>query len=248
MNYLRSHKSKNNKSHLFLCKLVEEVIDRLNLKKSNHFNILELFARNNVFELELKRKNFNFFLHQTKLSSKLYSNSKNLLSDELKISNYKNFNFDYCISFFSIYSPATLQEVLKYVNKVLKKDGKFLFAFHSSNSLAKFKEVFIRTTNFDIADSFLPTYDMLSLGNLANSIGFKNVVVDQSEYLLTITKPREIWDFIRSLGENNYLIKRNKSIIKKSKYLELCDLLNPSLTKEKSSTNQIFITFLIGTK
>ena len=35
---------------------------------------------------------------------------------------------------------------------------------------------------------FMPSPDMLLLGNLANSIGFKNVVVDKSKYLITSKK------------------------------------------------------------
>ena len=42
---------------------------------------------------------------------------------------------------------------------------------------------------------FMPSPDILLLGNIANLMGYKNVVVDKSNYIITTKKPEDIWVF-----------------------------------------------------
>ena len=57
---------------------------------------------------------------------------------------------------------------------------------------------------------FMPKPDILLLGNLASSLGFKNIVVDTSNYFITTRFVNDVWSFIRDMGESNYLKTRNK--------------------------------------
>ena len=57
----------------------------------------------------------------------------------------------------------------------------------------------------------MPSPDILLLGNITNLMGYKNVVVDRSSYLIINKKPEDIWRFIRDLGVSNYYQNRNKT-------------------------------------
>ena len=52
---------------------------------------------------------------------------------------------------------------------------------------------------------FMPNPDILLLGNITSLIGYKNVVVDKSNFIITNKTPEDIWNFIRDLGLSNYL-------------------------------------------
>ena len=65
---------------------------------------------------------------------------------------------------------------------------------------------------------FMPSPDILLLGNLANSMGYKNIVVDRSNYIIANKSPEDIWSFIRNLGVSNYLQNRNKKTFTRLKY------------------------------
>ena len=43
---------------------------------------------------------------------------------------------------------------------------------------------------------FMPSPDILLLGNITNTIGYKNVVVDKSNYIITNSEPLEIFGFL----------------------------------------------------
>ena len=95
---------------------------------------------------------------------------------------------------------------------------------------------------------FMPSPDILLLGNLANSMGYKNVVVDRSNYFITNKSPEDIWDFIRNLGISNYLQNRNKKTISRLKYKKLCKAIKLLLTKNNKIINEVSINYLIATK
>ena len=59
---------------------------------------------------------------------------------------------------------------------------------------------------------------MQTLGNLCSAAGFKNVIVDKEKFQFNISKPEEVWEFIRNIGESNYLLKRKNFTIKKSSF------------------------------
>ena len=95
---------------------------------------------------------------------------------------------------------------------------------------------------------FLPNPDILFLGNMTSQIGYKNVVVDKSNYLIINKKPKDIWNFIRDLGVSNYLESRNKNSISKINYNKLCEKIELLLTKSGKITTEVSINYLIGTK
>ncbi len=247
-NHLRSSKSNNKKVNLFLNKLSEDAIERLGISKNSKFHILEILAKNNVFMKTLKNKNFDSNVYQTFFSNKYKTNGNQLAIHDNKLSNIKSEKFDCCVSFFPDLKKSDITIILKSINRTLKKEGSFLFLFFSPESCSKLKSIFYEIFENDAKNMFMPSPDILLLGNLANSMGYKNVVVDRSNYFITNKSPEDIWDFIRNLGISNYLQNRNKKTISRLKYKKLCKAIKLLLTKNNKIINEVSINYLIATK
>ena len=89
---------------------------------------------------------------------------------------------------------------------------------------------------------------MQTLGNLCSAAGFKNVIVDKENFQFNITKPEEVWHFIRHIGESNYLLKRKNFFIKKSLFKEFYSKYNKELKEGNLKKNTFSIYYLIGKK
>ena len=155
---------------------------------------------------------------------------------------------DCCISFFPVFAKSDLTFILKSIYRILKFEGKFLFLFFSSDSCSELKNIFHDIFKTKVENMFMPSPDILFLGNITNLIGYKNVVVDRSSYLITNKTPEDIWRFIRDLGVSNYLQNRNKTAISKLNYNKLREKIKFILTKDGIITNKVSINYLIGTK
>ena len=246
-NHLRASNTKNEKVILFFHKLFEEVIDRLNIKKKN-YKILELCAKNKFLDALLKKKKIESIVHRTVLCSDLNTLGKNVVMHDSDLSNIKEKDFDFCISLFPVVSQKNLSKLLLSSYRILSKEGRFIFIFHSMDSCIAIKNLFENLFYIENKQSFLPCFDILSLGNYANSTGYKNILVDKSKYTISSNKVDELWKFNRDLGESNYILNRNKSYINKTKYKIFKDALHDKLFKNKKIMSEISINFLTGKK
>ena len=247
-NQIRALKSKNQKVSLFFHVLFREAIQRLGIHKKSKYTVLEIYAKNKILKEIFNKKKINCKIFQTVFSEKISSYNKRTFIHDIKLSMLKKSEFDFCISIFPVLSNSDLQKILESIHRVLCNNGKFVLIFHSMDSCINLKNLFYKFSHFQNKESFLPCFDMLSLGNQATSLGFKNVVVDKSKYLITSKKVGEIWSFIRDLGESNYTLSRNKKSIKKSNYISLCKSINNLPSKNGKIINEISVIFLIGTK
>ena len=248
INYRRACKSNNKKVVFFLQKLFEEAIERLDIKKSKKFRILELYARNTILEDILKKFKFSYDIYQSIYTSKFNLNDNNAFVHDSRLSKFKDSKFDYCISIFPLASETDILNDLESTHRILSDEEKFIFLFFSEDSCINLKKLFYKFSNLKKENSFLPCFEIISLGNFANSKGFKNVVVDKSKYIISNNKVNEIWKFIRDIGQSNYLLNRNRKNIKRSGYNSLCKSLESLLYRNGKILNEISITFLIGTK
>ncbi|MDC3024178.1 hypothetical protein OA264_01745, partial [Alphaproteobacteria bacterium] len=137
---------------------------------------------------------------------------------------------------------------MKSIYRVLKKNGKFLYIFFSPDSCSKLKNIFLNILENNFQNMFMPKPNILLLGNLASSIGYKDIVVDKSNYFITSKSAKDIWKFLRDIGESNYLQTRNKNIVSKYNYHKLCESIEFSLKENGNITNEVWINYLIGTK
>ena len=89
---------------------------------------------------------------------------------------------------------------------------------------------------------------MQTLGNLCSAAGFKNVIVDKEKFQFNISKPEEVWEFIRCIGESNYLLKRKNFTIKKSSFKKFYNYYEKELKKGNLNNNTLSVYYLIGKK
>ena len=247
-NSIRSFKKQNKKVNLFFNNLSEDVIQRLEINKNSNLSILEILAKNRIFSEKLEEKKYRSEVSQTLFSNEFKFNSKKFIAYDNDLSNIENEKFDYCVSFFPAFNKVELTSILKSTHRVLKHSGKFLFVFFASDSCLKLKNIFYDIFKTTAHNMFMPSPDILLLGNITSTIGYKNVVVDKSNFILTNSEPRDLWFFIRDLGVSNYLHNRNRETISKFNYNKLCETIKLLLTENGKITNQISINFLIGTK
>ena len=226
--------------------LIEKVFDDNQDYRSK--NILEIASRNDILRNKIYYKNFQSNYFQTCLSEKiLVKNNKRVVSNLNDIVFKKEF-FDFCFSLLSLNSSDSIPLILKNIYTMLKSDGVFVSVFPSDEIFKEFKSYFIDFFKPEQNYNFNPLFDMQTLGNLCSAAGFKNVIVDKENFQFNIKKPEEVWNFIRDVGESNYLLKRKKFIVKKSLFKEFYSRYNKELKEGNLKKNTLSIYYLIGKK
>ena len=226
--------------------LIEKVFDDNQDYSSK--NILEIASRNDILRNRIYCKGFQSNYFQTCLSERiLVKNNKRVVSNLNDIVFKKEF-FDFCFSILSLNSSDSIPLILKNIYTMLKNDGVFVSVFPSDESFKEFKNYFIEFFKPEQNYNFNPFFDIQTLGNLCSATGFKNVIVDKENFQFNITKPEEVWNFIRNVGESNYLLKRKKFIIKKSLFKEFYSRYNEELKEGNLKKNTLSIYYLIGKK
>ncbi|MEC8100453.1 MAG: methyltransferase domain-containing protein [Pseudomonadota bacterium] len=226
--------------------LIEKVFD--NNQDYRGKNILEIASRNDILRNRIYCKGFQSNYFQTCLSERiLVKNNKRVVSNLNDIVFKKEF-FDFCFSILSLNSSDSIPLILKNIYTMLKNDGVFVSVFPSDESFKEFKNYFIEFFKPEQNYNFNPLFDMQTLGNLCFAAGFKNVIVDKENFQFNITKPEEVWNFIRYVGESNYLLKRKNFIVKKSLFKEFYSRYNEELKEGNLKKNTLSIYYLIGKK
>ena len=226
--------------------LIEKVFDDNQDYRSK--NILEIASRNDILRNKIYYKNFQSNYFQTCLSEKiLVKNNKRVVSNLNDIVFKKEF-FDFCFSLLSLNSSDSIPLIFKNIYTMLKNDGVFVSVFPSDESFKEFKSYFKEFFKPEQNYNFNPLFDMQTLGNLCSAAGFKNVIVDKENFQFNITKPEEVWNFIRHVGESNYLLKRKKFIVKKSLFKKFYSRYNSELREGNLKNNNLSINYLIGKK
>ena len=226
--------------------LIEKVFDDNQDYRSK--NILEIASRNDILRNKIYCKSFQSNYFQTCLSERiLVKNNKRVVSNLNDIVFKKEF-FDFCFSLLSLNSSDSIPLIFKNIYTMLKNDGVFVSVFPSDESFKEFKSYFIEFFKPEQNYNFNPLFDMQTLGNLCSAAGFKNVIVDKENFQFNITKPEEVWNFIRHVGESNYLLKRKNFIVKKSLFKEFYSRYNKELKEGNLKKNTLSIYYLIGKK
>ena len=244
----RASKACDKKTNVFLNKLSEDAMQRLGIDKARSFSILEILPTSNIFVKTLEKEKTHCDVYKTFFSSEIKEDKKKLIINHSNLSSVEDEKFDFCISFFPIFTEPDLAHTLKSIKKVLKSNGKFLFLFFSSESCSELKSIFYNTFNTKAKEMFMPSPDILLLGNITNQLGYKNVVVDKTNFHITSNSPKDIWSFIRAIGASNCLLKRNKKTSSRNDYNKLCEKIKLFLSEDGRIINKVSINYLIGTK
>lgn len=250
LNHARSYNSRNKKSNNFFLiisnMLLERALSKGAIKQNN--KILELAARNNFLYDAFKARGLKAEFYQTTLSKYIRPKSKKSIIIDLNYQGFKNNYFDICFCILSINSYQNSLEVFKNIYSMIKPKGIFLAVFPSNNSFSEFKGFFIDFFQPSKNLNFNPSLDIQTLGNIGNSAGFKNIIVDKEKFTLEVKYPEEIWQFIRSLGESNYLTERKNFKITKPLFKKFYNLYEKKLKENRLVHNTFALNFFIGCK
>ena len=226
--------------------LIEKVFDDNQDYRSK--NILEIASRNDILRNKIYSKSFQSNYFQACLSEKiLVKNNKRVVSN-LNDTVFKKEFFDFCFSLLSLNSSESIPLIFKKIYTMLKNDGVFVSVFPSDETFKEFKSYFIEFFKPEQNYNFNPLFDMQTLGNLCSAAGFKNVIVDKENFQFNIEKPEEVWNFIRYVGESNYLLKRKNFVIKKSLFKKFYNIYNKKLEEGNLKRNTLSLYYLIGKK
>ena len=226
--------------------LIEKVFDDNQDYRSK--NILEIASRNDILRNKITSKSYLSNYFQTCLSEKILVNNNKRVVSNLNDIVFKKEFFDFCFSLLSLNNSDSIPLIFKNIYTMLKNDGVFVSVFPSDETFKEFKSYFIEFFKPEQNYNFNPLFDMQTLGNLCSAAGFKNVIVDKENFQFNITKPEEVWNFIRHVGESNYLLKRKKFIVKKSLFKEFYCRYDNELKKGNLKKNTLSIYYLIGNK
>jgi SAM-dependent methyltransferase len=226
--------------------LIEKIFDNNQDYRSK--NILEVASRNDILRNKIYCKSFQSNYFQTCLSERVLENNNRRVISNLNDIVFKKKIFDYCFSLLSLNSSDNIPLIFKNIYTMLKNDGVFVSVFPSDECFKEFKSYFIDFFKPEQNYNFNPLFDIQTLGNLCNAAGFKDVIVDKENFQFNITKPEEVWHFIRYVGESNYLLKRKNFIIKKSLFKKFYSTYNKELREESLKKNTLSIYYLIGKK
>ncbi len=250
LNHIKSFNKKHKRVIDFFEKVSEILIEKVfdDNKDYSSKNILEIASRNDILRNKIYCKSFQSNYFQTCLSDRiLVKNNKRVVSNLNDIVFKKEF-FDFCFSLLSLNSSDNIPLIFKNIYTMLKNDGVFVSVFPSDESFKEFKSYFIEFFKPEQNYNFNPFFDIQTLGNLCTATGFKNVIVDKENFQFNITKPEEVWNFIRHIGESNYLLKRKNFIVKKSIFKKFYDRYNKEIQEGNLKKNTLSIYYLIGKK
>ena len=219
--------------------------ERSQILENPEGSYLELDARNNYLYDEFKNNNIEKNFFQSIKSSSIAIQNKNKLIKKQGKPLSANYLFNVCFNMFSINNSQDVVAEYKSVYNLLKNNGKFICVLPAETCLIELKEVFYEL--FPNLNSFMPSIKMVDIASIANNAGFKNIVIDKTELKLNIVYPKEIWSFIRSIGESNYHKNINKEFINKKKYNKLCNIITKKIISNKLNID-ISVYFFIGHK
>ena len=246
LNHVRASKSNSTKSKSFLKQLSFEILDRADLKKRKTYNILELWARSNHLHdlIEEGRFKVNYYHTLSDKSIKI-KNTKKVVS--LIDPPFRKNSFDFCFSILSISSAENIVKTFNQIHALLKEGGKFICVLNAEDNLKEFKKTLFSSFPKINKKSFLPIIDIISLGKIGKLSGFKNIVIDKSNFLLEVKVESEIWNFVRNVGESNILEDRENLFLGKKNFVSFCKKIRADILK-KNCINTISVNFFTGSK
>ena len=249
-NHIRAFNKKHKRTVGFFENISEILVEKIfdDKKENKRKSILEIAARNDVLRKKIYSKGLQPIYFQTCLSENiLVQNNKRVISS-LNDQVFQEKTFHFCFSVLSLNSSNNIPFTFKNIHNLLKTDGIFASIFPSDDCFKEFRSIFIEFFKPDKNYNFNPLFDIQTLGNLCSAAGFNNVIVDKEKFFLNIAKPEEVWQFIRYVGESNYLLERRNFTIKKSLFKKFYNKYANELKKGNLNKNTLSFYYLIGKK
>ena len=249
-NHIKSIKSNNKKVNNFFYTvsdiLIEYALDQIKIDKNS--KVLEIGSKNYIFEKKIRSKRIDLKFYQTTISENIFLKNNNRLVANLYDQTFKSNFFDICFNILSLNNCNKIPLAFKNIYNMLKVNGIFISVFPTDECFKEFRLNFINFFKPIKNYNFNPVLDIQTLGNLCSASGFKNVIVNKEKFKFKIFKPEDTWNFIRHVGESNYLSNRKEFKVKKSLYIKFYKEYEKEIKKGNLNENTLSIYFLIGKK
>ena len=162
---------------------------------------------------------FDIFLEKLqnhKNITKVYSHFENL--------EYKEESFDLIIHNFSLNSLNNINDHLKKIRTLLKKDGLFICNFFGSETLNELRNSLLITDNKLFNGVFVrmsPGVKMVNIVDLMGKVGFKEIVSEVINYQVFYDKLNDLLFDIKGVGENTVFEMVSKGLKTKNYFKTL---------------------------
>ncbi len=197
----------------FLVYAAKSISERISEITKDFQTAFEINARSNKTVSTIKKAENVGDIISSSLFLKNIKSPLHILADEELIPIRDN-SVDLFYTVFGLNYINDLPGTLVQIHNSLKKDGMFIAAFLGEGTLKPLTE------NFAIADEKIlggiyprihPFYEIKTLANLIQRIGFKNIVADQEKIKKKYTNLKDLLHDIRGFGETNLIKTRRKA-------------------------------------
>lgn len=154
---------------------------------------------------------------------------------------YDSESFDLVINNFCLGNINNIDDHLKKIIKLLKKDGLLICNFFGGETLNELRNSLIITDNKIFNGAFIrltPNLKMVEIVDLMNRVGFKEIVSEVINYQVFYKKLNNLLNDIRGVGENTILNNVNKGLKTKNYF----DTLSKVYFENYSINNKIVST------
>ncbi len=233
------------KNHSFLIEEVgDRLFDRLTDVSRTFSNILNIGARDGAIEEKIKLTQKYESLISTDLSesfSKTWKNSGVICDEELLP--FKYHSFDLILSNLNLHWVNDLPGVLIQINRALKPDGAFFATMFGGETLFESEINIENGTSPHIS----PFADIKDMGGLLQRAGFALPVTDMDTITVDYPNVFKLMDDLRSMGESNNILKRNKKNLRRETLLEAAKIYQNKFGNDEGRIPATFqIIFLTG--
>lgn len=246
----------NWKKHNFIFqKFADHFFMKVTEIKNKFDNILLLTSDfneilNKIIQFQSKtivlQSQFNIFLDKIqnqRNTKKVYSNFENL--------EYKEAEFDLIIHNFCLNSLNNINDHLKKLFTLLKRDGLFICNFFGSETLNELRNSLLLTDNKLFNGAYLrmsPGLKMVNIVDLMGKVGFKEIVSEAINYQVFYEKLDDLLIDIKGVGENTVFDKVNKGLKTKNYFKTLEEIYFENYCVDKKIISTCDVVSITGWK
>jgi hypothetical protein len=148
-------------------------------------------------------------------------------------SNYKENNFDLIKSSLQIHTTNDVVGFLLNAKNLLCEDGFFIANFFGGATLNELRNIFLETSPNAISPRISPMIDIKDAGMLLQKAGFALPVADCDKIEVTYENIFALMKHLKKIGENNSLIKRQKTLTGKNFMMRAAELYQQKYSDEE---------------
>jgi SAM-dependent methyltransferase len=230
--------SNYNQEHDIINKRVcNKIIDDLEYLKQFPVNILEMNYTNDLI--------FNYLNNQYQINNYVKGNKELIFDDEFIP--FKPNKFDLIISNLAMQFINDVPNFLKRIHNSLMTDGSVFISFFGEDNLSELSNSIYYCENLlynHITPRMIPTIDIKTAGQLMIKSGFRNIVVDQDQFIINYQNTREFLINIKKMGLGNILVDKTRKFFTKKLYHQLIKFYQDNY---KNSDGEIYATYKILT-